>query len=99
MLEDEKIIQETAADILNGLMISGSLPVVSVLPYFSAGSGIRNAALIPSTSIIGMDVEYLTVIDSIAEDAIRQKATPGMVVLVAKDGKIAYHKSRILHLR
>jgi beta-glucosidase-like glycosyl hydrolase/CubicO group peptidase (beta-lactamase class C family) len=91
--EDEKIIQETAADILNGLKIpKGSLPV-SVGPDFIAGSGIRNAALIPSTSIIGMDVSYLNIIDSLADDAIRQRATPGMVVLVAKDGKIAYHKA------
>jgi CubicO group peptidase (beta-lactamase class C family) len=32
-------------------------------------------------------------IDTIAGDAINQHAAPGMVVLVAKDGKIAYHKA------
>ncbi len=91
--EDDRIIQETAADILNGLKISkGSLPV-SVAPDFALGSGIRNAVLVPSMSIIGMDISYLKVIDSLADDAIRQKATPGMVVLVAKDGKIAYYKA------
>jgi beta-glucosidase-like glycosyl hydrolase/CubicO group peptidase (beta-lactamase class C family) len=91
--EDERILQETAADMLNGLkMPRGSLPV-SIAPYFRSGDGIRNAVLVPSTTIIGMDVSYLKVIDSLADDAIRQKATPGMVVLVAKDGKIAYHKA------
>jgi CubicO group peptidase (beta-lactamase class C family) len=32
-------------------------------------------------------------IDSIVNDAIRAKAIPGAVVLVAKDGKIAFDKS------
>jgi beta-glucosidase-like glycosyl hydrolase len=92
--EDERITQETAADILNGLKITkGTLPV-SVAPDFVLGSGIRNAALIPSTSIIGMDLGYLKVIDSIADDAIK---VPGMVVLVA-DGKIAYTKPLVITL-
>jgi len=33
------------------------------------------------------------VIDSIVADAISKGATPGCVVLVAKDGRIAFHKS------
>ncbi len=35
----------------------------------------------------------MTAIDAIAEDAVKKGATPGCVVLVAKDGKIAYYKA------
>jgi len=91
--EDERIVHETAADILNGHLLSkGTLPV-TVSPVYTAGSGIRNGMLLPSGSIIGMDVSALMAIDTIAEDAVKQQAAPGMVVLVAKDGKIAYHKA------
>jgi CubicO group peptidase (beta-lactamase class C family) len=35
----------------------------------------------------------LLAVDSLANDAIRQQATPGCVVLVARNGKIFYHKA------
>jgi CubicO group peptidase (beta-lactamase class C family) len=91
--EDEPIIQETAADMLLGHQVMrGTLPV-TVTPAFPAGSGIQRSTLPVASEIIGMDITALNAIDSIAQDAIRQHATPGAVVLVAKDGKIAYYKS------
>ena len=91
--EDESIIQETAADMLNGLVVTrGKLPV-TVCPQLVAGTGIQGRLLTASDKIIGLHIASLNVIDSIANDAIRQHATPGCVVLVAKDGKIAYYKS------
>lgn len=42
---------------------------------------------------MGLDLVELNKIDSIAYDAIDKGATPGCVVLVAKDGRIAYHKA------
>ncbi len=42
---------------------------------------------------VGLDNDKLNAIDSIATNAIRKGATPGCVVLVAKDGKIAYYKA------
>ncbi len=91
--EDESIIQETAADMLNGTLVTkGRLPV-TVCPELVAGTGIQGGLLQSSDQIIGIHVASLNVIDSIANDAIRQHATPGCVVLVAKDGKIAYYKS------
>jgi beta-N-acetylhexosaminidase len=42
---------------------------------------------------VGFDPVKLYTIDSIANDAITKGATPGCVVLVVKDGKIAYHKA------
>jgi hypothetical protein len=91
--EDDQIIQETAADMLNGLIVTkGKLPV-TVCPELVAGAGIQSGLLPASDQIAGIHVSSLAVIDSIANDAIRQHATPGCVVLVAKDGKIAYYKS------
>jgi beta-glucosidase-like glycosyl hydrolase len=91
--EDESIIQETAADMLLGFQVmKGTLPV-SITSAFPSGSGIQRSILPVATEIIGMDINALGSIDSIANDAILQHATPGAVVLVAKDGKIAYYKS------
>jgi beta-N-acetylhexosaminidase len=42
---------------------------------------------------VGLDVVELNKIDSISIDAIAKGAAPGCVVMVVKDGKIAYHKS------
>ena len=42
---------------------------------------------------MGLDNDTLKAVDSIATGAISNAATPGCVVLVAKDGKIAYYKA------
>ncbi len=42
---------------------------------------------------MGLDIGKLNTIDSIAANAISKGATPGCVVMVVKDGKIAYHKA------
>lgn len=91
--EDEAVTHQVAADILNGLRTcEGRLPV-SVSTAFPLGAGIQPKAM-PYVSILpGMDISKLSGIDSIAHEAIRKHATPGMVVLVAKDGKIAYNKA------
>lgn len=91
--EDEPIVHGVAADILNGLRVCQGILPVSVTAAFPAGSGIQPQAM-PYVSILpGLDISKLNAIDTIAEDAIRKHATPGMVVLVAKDGKIAYNKA------
>jgi len=66
---------------------------VTVCPELNAGTGIQSGLLPASDQIIGIHVASLSVIDSIANDAIKQHATPGCVVLVAKDGKIVYYKA------
>jgi beta-N-acetylhexosaminidase len=94
--EDDPIIQHTAIDMLQGkLPYKGILPV-TVCSNYTYGSGILAAASIPAhpaTPATGFDMEKLARIDSIANDAIAKAAMPGCVVLVAKDGKIAYHKA------
>jgi beta-N-acetylhexosaminidase len=42
---------------------------------------------------LGFNESKLSLIDGIAQDAIAKGATPGIVVLVAKDGQITYEKS------
>jgi len=92
--EDDEIIQNTAIDLLQGkIAAKGKLPV-TVCPSYKYGTGIVYNALSPiNPAKLKLDPLKLTVIDSIAGDAIAKGATPGAVVLVAKDGKIAYYKT------
>jgi len=91
--EDDSIIQNTAIDLLQGKIGAGGRLPVTVCPQFKYGSGISFEAIADKTKKGILDIAKLTIIDSIAEDAIAKGATPGAVVLVAKDGKIVYHKA------
>ncbi|HMG83271.1 MAG TPA: glycoside hydrolase family 3 N-terminal domain-containing protein [Ferruginibacter sp.] len=94
--EDDSIIENTAADMLQGKMYyAGKLPV-TVCPDLKFGTGIiTTPQTLPTVSpdLVGLDTAKLYKIDSIANAAIAAGATPGCVVLVAKDGKIAYQKA------
>ncbi|MBK8522027.1 MAG: glycoside hydrolase family 3 N-terminal domain-containing protein [Ferruginibacter sp.] len=92
--EDDSIIHNTAIDLLQGkIAAQGKLPV-TVCDQLKFGTGITFKAPNPVKGEKGMlDAAKLNSIDAIAEDAIAQGATPGAVVLVAKDGKIVYHKA------
>ncbi|MGL6267956.1 MAG: serine hydrolase domain-containing protein, partial [Chitinophagaceae bacterium] len=92
--EDEPIIHAVAANMLSGqIQPKGKLPVTicATMPF---GTGIQ---LPPMTYTepgrAGLSPNALLTMDSIAQDAIRQQATPGCVVLVARHGKIIYHKA------
>ncbi|HEX6431637.1 MAG TPA: serine hydrolase, partial [Niastella sp.] len=94
--EDDDITQVTACDLLHGrFLASGKLPV-TVCPSFKYGDGIIAKKLLSTVpaSQLGFNAAKLTTsIDSIVNDAIKQKAIPGAVVLVVKDGKVAYEKA------
>ncbi|ULQ52302.1 glycoside hydrolase family 3 N-terminal domain-containing protein [Flavihumibacter fluvii] len=93
--EDDAIVHETTADLLNGKFQSkGKLPV-NVCNDYPYGSGIVHQRALPDAwaGSLGFNYKKLQAIDSICENAIAQKAIPGCVVLVAKDGKIAYERS------
>lgn len=92
--EDDSIIQNTAVDLLQGKIgARGKLPV-TVCDQFKFGAGITFKAANPPKAEKGvLDAAKLNTIDIIAEDAIAKGATPGAVVLVAKDGRIVYHKA------
>ena len=92
--EDEPVTRALAGEMLAGrLQPSGRLPV-SVCENMPAGTG-QSLKLMPAAApqTVGMRPEQLSVIDSLAHDAIRQQATPGCVVLVARKGRIVYQKA------
>ncbi|MEO6219138.1 MAG: glycoside hydrolase family 3 N-terminal domain-containing protein, partial [Ginsengibacter sp.] len=92
--EDDSITQNAAADLLKGkILAKGNLPV-TVCDQYQYGSGINmNNLPIVKSAQVGLNDLKLAVIDSVANDAILNGATPGCVVLVAKDGKIAFEKA------
>lgn len=101
--DDDPMTEMVAAHALYGaISISGKLPVTAS-ERSKFGDGVTTNSLmrlqydIPES--VGMDSRILASIDTIAEEAISQKATPGMQVLVAKDGKVVYQKSYGYHTR
>jgi beta-N-acetylhexosaminidase len=93
--DNDPITQETAADLISGrISPKGKLPV-TVCAELPAGTGLVTSRLLPETwpGNLGFRYDKLAKIDSVVLDAIRQKAIPGAVVLVARDGKIAYERS------
>ena len=94
----DEVAQDAAAQALFGAnRITGRLPVTASkrTPY-NAGlettANYRMGYANPET--VGLDGEQLMAdVDDIAEEAIRQRATPGMVVLVARHGKIVFEKA------
>jgi CubicO group peptidase (beta-lactamase class C family) len=96
--DDDPIFQEAAYNWLTGMFVaSGQLPV-TVCDGFHFGDGITNLGWyeLPHTSPAdaGLDSSHLYhSIDSIANLAILERATPGCVVLVAKDNKIVLDKA------
>ncbi|HTE24468.1 glycoside hydrolase family 3 N-terminal domain-containing protein [Flavitalea sp.] len=93
--EDDAATHQKAADLLYGRYFAkGKLPV-TVCDPFNYGYGITENRMLRKVqpAEVGLNKEKLMEIDSIVEDAIRQQAIPGAVILVAKDGKIAYEKA------
>ncbi|CAN5868031.1 glycoside hydrolase family 3 N-terminal domain-containing protein [soil metagenome] len=94
--EDDAVIQNTALDLLEGDLPYKAVLPVTVCDNFKYGFGIiaktgKLPIINPNQS--GFDLTLTDRIDSIANDAIEKKAIPGCVLLVAKDGKIAYQKA------
>lgn len=93
--EDDVVFQQAAYNWLQGKFFAeGKLPV-TVCDAYKAGSGITvsNALPIVAPESAGMHSDVLNRIDSIATDAIQKHATPGCVVLVARDGKVVFDKA------
>jgi beta-glucosidase-like glycosyl hydrolase/CubicO group peptidase (beta-lactamase class C family) len=93
--QDDEITQQTAVDLLGGRFVAkGKLPV-TVCPSFKSGDGIVFNRVLQTMrpADLGFNMSRLTKIDSIVDDAIKSHAIPGGVVLVAKDGKIAYERA------
>eukprot|EP01118_Nematostelium_gracile_P011848 TRINITY_DN4272_c0_g1_i3.p1 TRINITY_DN4272_c0_g1~~TRINITY_DN4272_c0_g1_i3.p1 ORF type:complete len:534 (-),score=120.74 TRINITY_DN4272_c0_g1_i3:2658-4259(-) len=81
--------------IFGGIPATGKLKVAYSAKY-TLGSGFNTTATrlkytLPEDA--GVNADDLKEIDKIAAEAIRGKAAPGMVVLVAKDGKVIFNKA------
>lgn len=93
--EDDEIVQGVAADLLQGkIFYKGVLPV-TVCENLKYGFGISSASTGPIFENWGdtYNPTYFSKIDSVVYDGITHKAMPGCVILVLKDGKIAYEKA------
>lgn len=93
--EDDDITQQAAADVLQGKIIAKGKLSVTVSNELPFGTGIISKPYFPQVvpETAGLRLNILNEIDSVANDAIEKHATPGCVVLVAKDGKIAFQRS------
>ena len=99
--DEDELTQEIAAQALFGAFaIDGRLPVTAS-PKSKFGMGVTTQSLLrlgfDIPEAVGLNSETLTKIDGLVQEAINTKATPGGVVLVAKDGKIVYNKSYGFH--
>lgn len=93
--EDDNLTQVAAADLLQGkISAKGKLPV-TVCDNLKFGSGIAANYYFPydTPESVGLSTDKINAIDTIANNAINKGATPGCVVLVAKNGKVAFHKA------
>ncbi len=100
--QNDSLVQELSAQLIfGGIGAKGKLPV-SVTGKFKPGEGleiqhpIRLKYTIPEE--VGIRAEKLNrEIDSIVSQAMYKKAFPGCNVLVAKDGKVIFHKAYGFH--
>ncbi len=93
---EEEMVKIVAQQVFGGLSVSGTLPL-SVSASFNVGQGQTLASLkrfgYTFPEDVKLDSRVLKKIEVIAKEAIDMKATPGCVVLIAKEGKVVYEKS------
>jgi beta-lactamase len=95
--QNHKVAQEKAAQLLFGAIEGKGVLPVSAHPQLPVGTSLSTTKLgrlgygLPES--VGIEAAKLARIDSIAQEAIVQKMTPGMQVLVAKNGKVVYRKN------
>ncbi|MBC8266097.1 MAG: serine hydrolase [Flavobacteriales bacterium] len=93
--QNSKIAQEFAAQsIFGGIGLSGKLPIST--QHYKINFGVKTNAFRLKYTIpkeVGIREDLLYKIDSLAENAIKQKATPGCQILIAKEGKVFFQKS------
>ncbi|WP_373056266.1 glycoside hydrolase family 3 N-terminal domain-containing protein [Zunongwangia sp. H14] len=95
--QNNEIAQQKVAQVLFGATeAKGELPV-SIGNEFPEGTGLHTKNLnrlsygLPET--VGLNSEKLKEIDSIINDAIDKKMTPGAQILVARKGKVVYQRN------
>ena len=99
--EDNKHSQELSAQLIfGGIKANGTLPV-SAGQFYKSGKGIELSEAIRLKYTIpeelGINNDQLAKIDAIVKSAIDSRATPGCQLLIAKDGKVFFHKAYGYH--
>lgn len=95
--EEDPLSQDAAAQAVFGATaMSGRLPITAS-PALSYNAGITTNPLFRLAygypESVGLNSDTLAQLDALMANAIEEKATPGAVILVAKDGKIVYQKA------
>ena len=93
--EDDELTQLAAFDVLVGKLEPKGILPVTVSPELKFGTTTLYNNYLPKVSPedAGLSNNQLAKIDAIANDAVAKGAVPGCVVLVARNGKIAYNKA------
>ena len=94
--QNNMISQEVLADLLFGVSsFKGKIPVSN--NFFKVNHGLtfnkKNIIGFSRPSYEGFDTARLSYLDSIAKNAIDSMMTPGIQMLVSRNGKIVYNKS------
>ena len=99
--KDDALYQELALQaIFGGASFSGRMPV-SAGNYLAAGEGIATG---PATRLgyafpldVGLNPDTLIKMEEIIRHALKEKAMPGCQVLVARKGKVVWHRTYGYH--
>lgn len=95
--QNGEIPQDLSAQLIfGGFESKGKLPV-SIGTHFKVGDGLSTPVInrlgFINPESVGMNSKTLAKIDKITKDAIDNKVFPGAQILVARKGKVIYHKS------
>lgn len=97
--QNSKTAQELAAQsIFGGIALKGKLPVST--HHYKLNSGKTTKAFRMKYTLpkeVNIDESLLYKIDSLAENAIKEKATPGCQIVIARAGKVFFQKSYGFH--
>jgi beta-N-acetylhexosaminidase len=92
-LENQRLVPQI---IFGALEAEGRLPI-QISEHYKFGSGVNTQKLdrlsFGIAEEVGMDSKILNKINDIAFEAIEEKATPGCQIIIARKGKIIFHKA------
>ncbi|PPL01939.1 CubicO group peptidase, beta-lactamase class C family [Parapedobacter indicus] len=92
----ETAARNTAMSVFGGIACTARLPQSFSARYATGGGFTTEQIRLEYTNAAALGIDALRLeaaIDTIAQEAIRERATPGAVVLVAKGGKVIFEKA------
>lgn len=96
----ESLMYMSAQALMGGTSAAGKIPVTASRLY-PVGTGLQTAAPIRLKYTVpldaGMDPVKIFMIDTLVQKGVREKAFPGAVVFLARNGKVFYHRSFGFH--